>query len=176
MGRGSDHLGGSLAAEVLSLGDARVPPPVGDPLPRYRAVHDLIAAGHVSAAHDVSDGGIAVSLAEMAIGGQLGLRATIPDDAADPGARSPLGMIAALANEAPGQLVLETPATSRDAVAARLGAFGRRIGTVTGTREIEIRVAAGADRRSAAPIGTSGHVRVTVEDARRAFGCRSLPP
>ena len=176
VGRGSDRLGGSLAAEVLSLGDARVPPPLGDPLPRYRAVHDLIAAGHVSAAHDVSDGGIAVALAEMAIGGRLGLRATVPDDAADPGARSPLGMIAALANEAPGQLVLETPAAARATVAARLGAAGRRIGTVTGTGEIEIRVAAGAGGRSATPIGASGHLRVTVEDARRAFGCRSPSP
>lgn len=176
VGRGSDHLGGSLAAEVLSLADARVPLPVGDPLPRYRAVHDLIAAGHVSAAHDVSDGGIAVALAEMAIGGRLGLRAAIPDDAADPDARSPLGMIAALANEAPGQLVLETPATARGAVAARLGAVGRRIGTVTGTGEIEIRVAAGAGGRPATQIGTSGHVTLTVEDARRAFGCRSPSP
>ena len=176
VGRGSERLGGSLAAEVLSLGDARVPPPLGDPLPRYRAVHDLIAAGHVSAAHDVSDGGIAVALAEMAIGGRLGLRATVPDDAADPGARSPLGMIAALANEAPGQLVLETPAAARATVAARLGAAGRRIGTVTGTGEIEIRVAAGAGGRSATPIGASGHLRVTVEDARRAFGCRSPSP
>ena len=176
VGRGSDHLGGSLAAEVLSLGDARVPPPLGDPLPRYRAVHDLIAAGHVSAAHDVSDGGIAVALAEMAIGGQLGVQVTVPDDAANPGARSSLGMIAALANEAPGQLVLETPAAARDAVAERLGAAGRRIGTVTGTGEIEIRVAAGAGGESATPIGPSGHVRVTVEDARRAFGCRSPSP
>ena len=176
VGRGSDHLGGSLAAEVLRLGDTRVPPPVGDPLPRYRAVHDLIAAGHVSAAHDVSDGGIAVALAEMAIGGQLGLRATIPDDAAEGGPRRPLRMIAALANEAPGQLVLETPAPAREAVAARLQAIGRRIGTVTGTGDIEIRVAADSGERSATSIGTSSHVTLRVEDARRAFGCRSLSP
>ncbi|MDE0194828.1 MAG: hypothetical protein OXP08_04705 [bacterium] len=72
--------------------------------------------------------------------------------------------------------MLEARAAARDAVAARLGAFGRRIGTVTGSGEIEIRVADGAGGRSAAPVGISGHVTLAVEDARRAFGCRSPSP
>ena len=194
VGRGSDHLGGSLVAELLSLDDIRVPPPVGDPLPRYRGVHDLIAAGRVSAAHDSSDGGIAVALAEMAIGGQLGLTATIPHDAADPGppggplvgaagngseasgARNGLGMAAALANEAPGRLLLETPAAERAAVAARLGRHGRLIGMVTDTGEIEIRVAAGPHDSPTSPMGGSSHVTVTVAAARSAFGCHAPSP
>ena len=194
VGRGSDRLGGSVAAELLSLDDTRVPPPVSDPLPRYRAVHDLIAAGRVSAAHDVSDGGIAVALAEMAIGGQLGLTATIPHDAADPGAsrgasgaangigsetsgaRSRPGVVAVLANEAPGRLLLEAPAAERAAVATRLGRLGRRIGMVTDTGEIEIGVAAGPRDGSAAPMGGSSHATVTVAAARSAFGCHSPSP
>ena len=194
VGRGSDCLGGSLVAELLRLGDTRVPPPVSDPLPRYRAVHDLIAAARVSAAHDVSDGGIAVALAEMAIGGQLGLTATIPHDGADPdasrgegvgaggtgseasSARSGLGMVAALANEAPGRLLLEAPAAERATVAARLGPLGRRIGMVTDTGEIEIHVAAGPHDSSTAPIGGSSHATVTVAAARSAFGCHSPSP
>ena len=190
VGRGSGYLGGSLVAELLSLDDTRVPPPVGDPLPRYRAVHDLIAAGRVSAAHDVSDGGIAVALAEMAIAGQLGLTATIPYDGDDAGplvgatgngseasgAGSPLSMVAALANEAPGRLLLEAPAAERAAVAARLGRLGRLIGMVTGTGEIEIHVAAGPHDSSAAPMGGSSHATVTVAAARRAFGCHSPSP
>ena len=194
VGRGSGYLGGSLVAELLSLDDTRVPPPVGDPLPRYRAVHDLIAAGRVSAAHDVSDGGIAVALAEMAIGGQLGLAATIPYDAADPGdsrgegvaatgigsvvpgARNDLGMVAVLANEAPGRLLLEAPVAERAAVATRLGRLGRLIGMVTSTGEIEIHVAAGPHDSSAAPMGGSSHATVTVAAARRAFGCHSPSP
>ena len=193
VGRGSDHLGGSLVADLLGLDDGRVPPPVGDPLPRYRAVHDLIAAGHVSAAHDVSDGGIAVALAEMAIGGRLGLTATIPHDVTDPhalegplggatgngseapGAGGGLGTVAALANEAPGRLVLETPAGQRTAVEARLGTLGRRIGTVTGTGEIEIHVAADPGANPATPIGGSTPVTVTLEAARSAFGCHPAP-
>ena len=78
VGRGSHHLGGSVVAEMLDSGDTRVPAPVCDPLPRYRAVHRLISEGRVTAAHDVSDGGVATALAEMAIGGRLGLRAAIP--------------------------------------------------------------------------------------------------
>ena len=222
VGRGSGHLGGSIVADLLGLDDTRVPPPVGDPLPRYRAVHDLISRGLVTAAHDVSDGGIAVALAEMAIGGQLGLTATVPHDVPhdatgpsaldetlagatgnDSGASAapdPLGMIAALANEAPGRLLLETPPKEREAVAERLGPLGRRIGLVTGTGEIDIQVAAERSgplagfrpspaRRenggrpagdlhdgSAPPTSGPDRVTVSVETARRAFGCRERSP
>ena len=194
VGRGSDRLGGSLVAELLGLDDTRVPPPVDDPLPLYRAVHELIAAGRVSAAHDVSDGGIGVALAEMAIGGQLGLAVTIPHDVTDPsaldeplpgatgngsepsGAGGGLGMVAALANEAPGRLLLETPVAERDEVAARLGVLGRRIGTVTDTGAIEIHVAADPRHGPSIPTGGSSHVTVSVEAARRAFGCHTPQP
>ena len=39
------------------------------------AVSQCIAAGHVNAAHDCSDGGLAVCLAEMAFAGGLGITA-----------------------------------------------------------------------------------------------------
>ena len=171
VGEGSPRLGGSLAAEVLGIRDTRVPEPVDDPLSPYRAVHSLIADGRISAAHDVSDGGVAVALAEMAIGGGLGLRATIPCDASGPdGACTP---IAALVNEAPGQLVLESPAGERDAVAATLGRSGRRIGTVTGSGRIEIRAAGSSNGAAGSP---AADVTMTVEAARRAFGCGGARP
>ena len=185
VGEGSPRLGGSLAAEMLGIGDTRVPEPVDDPLHRYRAVHSLIADGRISAAHDVSDGGVAVALAEMAIGGGMGLRATIPCDASGPdGTCSP---IAALVNEAPGQLVLESPVTERAAVAATLGHLGHRIGTVTGSDEIEIRVGepgdAGRDhaehggaRDDGSTGGGDARVTITLEAARRAFGCGGARP
>ncbi|MCY4629548.1 MAG: phosphoribosylformylglycinamidine synthase subunit PurL [bacterium] len=193
VGHGSDRLGGSIVADLLGLDDTRVPPPVTDPLPRYRAVHDLIASGRVRAAHDVSDGGIAVALAEMAIGGQLGLRATIPADAAEPGTPggSPSGaggngseasggarpgLVAVLANEAPGRLLLEAPAAERAAVAARLGTLGRRIGSVTGSDQIEIHVAAGPAGGSSPATAGPGHLKVTLAAARSAFGCHESSP
>ena len=155
VGRGSDRLGGSLAAEMLDIDDTRVPEPPCDPLDRYRAVHSLIASGRVTAAHDVSDGGVAAALAEMAIGGRLGLRAAIPPDAG--------ALVAELANEAPGRLLLEAPAAERAAVAEAMGRAGRRIGSVTGGDSIEIR-AAGAE------------ATVTIDEARRAFGCPTQGP
>jgi phosphoribosylformylglycinamidine synthase len=51
---------------------------------RYKTLHDAMMVGLVSACHDCSDGGLAVALAEMAIGGRLG--ADLDCDAA-PGAR-----------------------------------------------------------------------------------------
>ena len=159
VGLGCDRLGGSLAAEMLGIDDTRVPSPLCDPLDRYRAVYSLIASGRVTAAHDVSDGGVAVALAEMAIGGRLGLSAAIPPDAgAGAGA-----LVADLANEAPGRLLLEAPAAERAAVAETLGQMGRRIGSVTGGDSIEIR-AAGAE------------ATVTINEARRAFGCPTPGP
>jgi phosphoribosylformylglycinamidine synthase II len=41
---------------------------------RFRRLHRLLVSGAVAACHDVSEGGLAVALAEMAIGGRLGLR------------------------------------------------------------------------------------------------------
>ena len=171
VGEGSTHLGGSLAAEMLGIDDTRVPEPVSEPLDRYRAVHSLIAEGRITAAHDVSDGGVAVALAEMAIGGGLGLRAKIPCDVPAGGEAS--GPMAALVNEAPGRLVLESPAHERDTVAATLGRFGQRIGTVTGTDVIEIR--AGESSNGAAG-GQAADVTMTVQAARRAFGCGGVGP
>ena len=39
---------------------------------RYARLHDAIREGLVSACHDLSEGGLAVALAEMVIGGRLG--------------------------------------------------------------------------------------------------------
>jgi phosphoribosylformylglycinamidine synthase len=43
----------------------------------HGAVAEWIAAGHARAAHDVSDGGLAVALAEMCLAGRLGARVSL---------------------------------------------------------------------------------------------------
>lgn len=72
---GKRRLGGSVFARVLEqLGS--VPPDLDDPdvLRRgYNAVHELLARDFVLAGHDISDGGIAVTLSEMAISGGCGM-------------------------------------------------------------------------------------------------------
>jgi phosphoribosylformylglycinamidine synthase len=125
-------LGGSLASDEFSLGATEVPTPLDDPLPRYRAVHGAIASGLITAAHDCSDGGLAVAVAEMAVAARQGVSVVVPVDGLDP--------FTALVNEAPGRFVLSSSPANRDAVADALGAFGRHIGEVTGSDRIVYRV------------------------------------
>ena len=58
------------------------PPPVDLAAERRHGdfVQALIADGHVVAAHDISDGGLAVALAEMCIAGRTGASITCPAD------------------------------------------------------------------------------------------------
>ncbi|HBC09646.1 MAG TPA: phosphoribosylformylglycinamidine synthase II, partial [Rhodospirillaceae bacterium] len=42
-------------------------------------VRSLIEAGQITACHDLSDGGLLVALAEMALSGDLGAQITLPD-------------------------------------------------------------------------------------------------
>jgi len=50
-----------------------VPAPVPDALARYRRLHAALRTGRVRSCHDLSEGGLAVALAEMAIAGRLGV-------------------------------------------------------------------------------------------------------
>ena len=61
-------LHGILGANVPRLGDAE------STLGLYRAFHRAAKAGLVRSAHDCSDGGLGVALAETAMAGRLGLR------------------------------------------------------------------------------------------------------
>jgi phosphoribosylformylglycinamidine synthase II len=75
------HLGQSIyLREVLGREDG--PPPPVD-LAREKRVGDfvrgLVRTGKVSAVHDLSDGGLAIALAEMAIASGIGATGTLPD-------------------------------------------------------------------------------------------------
>jgi phosphoribosylformylglycinamidine synthase len=50
-----------------------VPEPDAAAPSRYRRLHQALRSGRVAACHDISEGGLAVALAEMAIAGRLGL-------------------------------------------------------------------------------------------------------
>ena len=85
-------LGQSLyLREVLNREDG-APPPVDLEIERRNgdAVRTLIASGTVSACHDISDGGLAVALAEMTMASGIGAAVRMPeagDSAAPPHAR-----------------------------------------------------------------------------------------
>ena len=68
-----NEMAGSEAAEELGLKGGHVPHvDAASAMARYRAVSALMGQRAISACHDCSDGGLAVALAEMCIGGRLG--------------------------------------------------------------------------------------------------------
>ncbi|MEZ5533635.1 MAG: phosphoribosylformylglycinamidine synthase [Steroidobacteraceae bacterium] len=130
------RLGGSVFAQVHGeLGDE--PADLDDParlVAFAAALRELRAAGHVLAYHDVSDGGLFVTLVEMAFAGHCGLDIVLPatDDAA----------VAQLFAEEPG-VVLQVPAAACTAVLAVLGAHGladaaRDIGAPSAAMQVRI--------------------------------------
>jgi phosphoribosylformylglycinamidine synthase len=74
IGREAGHLGQSLYQESVAGKLEGAPPPVdlADEIKAGRLVRALIREGKVSAVHDVSDGGLLVAVAEMALAGGVG--------------------------------------------------------------------------------------------------------
>ena len=74
-------LGVSLYARIMAGAPDAAPPPVDleAELRNGLFVQRQIATGLVSAAHDISDGGLAVAIAEMCIAGGLGASIDVPD-------------------------------------------------------------------------------------------------
>jgi phosphoribosylformylglycinamidine synthase len=78
-GLGQGHLGGSEYLRAVHGKIAGLPPPL-DLLREkavQKAVRSCVRAGLLRAAHDCSDGGLAVALAEMCLGNGLGARVTL---------------------------------------------------------------------------------------------------
>lgn len=81
IGEDSDYLGQSLWLSIchgISGDDAGAPPPVDLEAERNAgvAILQLIKDGALSAVHDISDGGAAIALAEMAMAGNIGATIT----------------------------------------------------------------------------------------------------
>ncbi|MCX5497011.1 phosphoribosylformylglycinamidine synthase subunit PurL [Kaistia dalseonensis] len=86
IGRDGTHLGQSIYLREILGREEGAPPPVD--LAEERRVGDFVRSliqGHfVSACHDISDGGLMVALAEMAMAGDLGATIKLPESAATP--------------------------------------------------------------------------------------------
>ena len=74
IGREGGHLGQSLYQELATGELEGAPPPVdlADEIKAGRLVRALIREGKVTTVHDVSDGGLLVAIAEMALAGGMG--------------------------------------------------------------------------------------------------------
>ncbi len=103
----ADHLGGSHLHLVTNRGGGTAPTPDVALAPKlFRAIHAAIMGGLVWACHDLSEGGLAVSLAEMAFAGEVGADVTHLRDLP---AAGELSDEALLFSESPTRFVLEVP-------------------------------------------------------------------
>lgn len=72
LGETKAELGGSLLYAHLGEAGGTAPAMPNQPLQRYRLLHSAIRQGLVQSCHDLSEGGLAVALAEMCLAGRLG--------------------------------------------------------------------------------------------------------
>lgn len=107
----------------------RLPAMINEPVPSvseitpkvYAALHRAISSGLVRAAHDLSEGGLAVAAAEMCLGGRLGLDLDLP----------PGDALRLLFGETTGCLLVEVPAERAAAFEAGFSGLPlRRLGQV----------------------------------------------
>ena len=98
----------------------------------YERVSHATAAGWVASCHDLSEGGLAVALAESAMGGRLGCRISIDAIAAD------IGECAALYSESHSRFVATVPADSADLFENLLGDCAVMLGEVTANPQLLI--------------------------------------
>ena len=107
----------------------------------FNAMQKIVKGGLALAYHDRSDGGVAVTLAEMAITGGQGLSVTLPDADA---AGNPLDPLAVLFSEEPGAVLQVADEKLNEVLAifrrARLGDCVHVIGAPTGDRAFTIHV------------------------------------
>ena len=127
-GVGSGHLGGSEFLKVVHGKIAGLPPPLDFAREKatQKAVRDGVRAGLLKAAHDCSDGGLGVALAEMCFARGLGCRVALA---------SKLRPDALLFGEDASRIVVSYSAGAREQVAAICKAAGaefEEIGQVGG--------------------------------------------
>jgi phosphoribosylformylglycinamidine synthase len=135
---GRHRLGGSALAQVYgALGDE--PPDLDDPQLLVRlaaALRELRSANMLRAYHDRSDGGLLVTLLEMAFAGHCGLDIALPQE------RGPA--LAQLFAEEPGVVVQiragDEPAFEEILAHHGLGAAALYLGAPTGDLSVQIRV------------------------------------
>ncbi len=143
VGRTKSELGGSHFAFVHDLDGGTVPRVDFVQAPKTLvAVHSVLAAGLVRSCHDLSEGGLALALAEMAFAGGLGVEASITGVC--PESRD---AVDALFSESQTRFVLEVDSQHAERVLTQLKATGTPaldIGQVTTAQQLKITGSTGA--------------------------------
>jgi phosphoribosylformylglycinamidine synthase subunit PurSL len=111
LGTTENALGGSVFARIKNV--------TGQPVPQtnakanfalYQRYYQAVCKGLVLSAHDLSEGGLAVTAAEMGFTGKHGIHLDLPDDA--------LSLSAYLFSESTGRLLIEVDAENATAAIA----------------------------------------------------------
>lgn len=152
LGHGANRLGASCLAQVYNqLGDAPADADAPSVKAFFNAMQKIVAARLALAYHDRSDGGLAVTLAEMAVTGGRGLAATLPDGDA----------LAALFSEEPGAVLQVADANLADVLA-----IFRKAGLADDVHVIGAPV---DDRTFTLAVGCRRTLATTVTEIRRAW-------
>ncbi len=144
IGPTANELGGSHFAQVNGLTGGTVPRVDLELAPRiFSAVYDAIRQGFVRSCHDLSEGGLAAAVAEMAFSGGLGASLDLQPLVKSSG----LSNIAVLLfSESNSRFVLEVPAAAQASVEALCRAASvpcTKLGEVTSASRLQIRGTAG---------------------------------
>jgi phosphoribosylformylglycinamidine synthase len=158
LGQTERELAGSELAQQLGRKGGLVPQVDAiSALLRYRTLHQAIKAGLINACHDLSDGGLAVALAEMSIGGRLGAEVDLAGSAGlfDP---NRLTLAELLYSESASRLLVGVPAANSAAFEALFqGQPCARLGLVTDSARLDL------------GLNSKVFVRESVEDLAHAF-------
>jgi phosphoribosylformylglycinamidine synthase len=132
IGKTEGWLGQSLYLREVCGREDGAPPPVDLGAERRNGdfVRGLILDGKVNACHDVSDGGLLVALAEMALAGNVGFDATVPEG---------IALHAYLFGEDQGRYLVTAAQPDKILEAAeKAGVFATVAGRTTGARSLTL--------------------------------------
>ncbi len=138
IGETREELAGAHVWKVLDKPSKGVAPHVNVNRARetFDLLHQAINKGYVRACHDLSEGGLAVTAAEMAFAGNLGMDLDLAHVWTSGG---PLSHAAILFSETPSRFIVEVPSVARQGFENLMRGFVSPIGRVTASKQLQIR-------------------------------------
>jgi phosphoribosylformylglycinamidine synthase len=136
-----DGIGGSEYLSLIHGLEVGNPPRLDLQMERnvQAALRILITSGGLQSAHDCSDGGFAVALAESGVIGGIGAQIELPEPGDDPALATAISPVWQLFSEAQSRVVISVSPENVEAVTQRMKELGVplvRLGTVGGDRFI----------------------------------------
>ena len=155
VGKPNKNMGGSTYYGVTNGSSGHLPSVDTEALPKtLQAVHDLIQSNSVLSCHDISEGGVATTIAEMCFGSDAGVELTLPNSA---------DRESFLFSETAGCLVIEVPNSTNIFLKEALADVEiMPLGKTTITRTISA-------RQHSDSLGYTNLFTVPVDDLKQAW-------